>query len=69
MFGPCFVMQFITSFLVLQSISEKERDICFTLSYDVASRSEITPCNKSIKPLVVYRFTGNVWTSITALCT
>ena len=37
------------------------------LSYDVASRSEITPCNKICKPLVVYRFTGNVMTSITTL--
>ena len=35
------------------------------LSYDVASGSEITPCNKICKPLVVYRFTGNVMTSIT----
>ena len=26
------------------------------LSYDVASGSEITPCNKIVKPLVVYRF-------------
>ena len=39
------------------------------LSYDVASRSEITPCNKIDKPLVVYRFTGNVMTSITTLRT
>ena len=30
------------------------------LSYDVASGSEITPCNKIDKPLVVYRFSGNV---------
>ena len=37
------------------------------LSYDVASGSEITPCNKICKPLVVYRFTGNVMTSITTL--
>ena len=28
------------------------------LSYDVASGSEITPCNEIDKPLVVYRFTG-----------
>ena len=35
------------------------------LSYDVASGSEITPCNKINKPLVVYRFSGNVMTSIT----
>ena len=39
--------------------------ITFTLSYDVASGSEITPCDKIDKPLVVYRFTGNVMTSIT----
>ena len=37
------------------------------LSYDVASGSEITPCNKVDKPLVVYRFTGNVMTSIITL--
>ena len=41
---------------------------CF-LSYDVASGSEITPCNKTDKPLVVYRFTGNVMTSKTRLRT
>ena len=39
------------------------------LSYDVASESESTPCNKIDKPLVVYIFTGNVITSITALRT
>ena len=39
----------------------------FRLSYDVASGSEITPCNKIDKPLVVYRFTGNFMTSITTL--
>ena len=39
------------------------------LSYDVASGSEITPCNKICKPLVVYRFSGNVITSITTLHT
>ena len=33
------------------------------LSYD------ITPCNKVDKPLVAYRFTGNVMTSITTLHT
>ena len=37
------------------------------LSHDVASGSEITPCNKICKPLVVYQFTGNVMTSITTL--
>ena len=39
------------------------------LSYDVASGDEITTCNKICKPLVVYRFTGNVMTSITTLRT
>ena len=39
----------------------------YNLSYDVASGSEITPCNKICKPLVVYRFTGNVMTSIKTL--
>ena len=39
------------------------------LSHDVASGSDITLCNKICKPLVVYRFTGNVMTSITTLRT
>ena len=39
------------------------------LSYDVASRSEITPYNKIDKPLVIYRFTGNVMTYIKTLRT
>ena len=39
------------------------------LSYDVASGSEITPCNKICKKLVVYQFMGNVITSITTLRT
>ena len=43
--------------------------IYYTLSYDIESGSEIKPCNKINKPLVVYRFTGNVMTSITALHT
>ena len=36
------------------------------LSYDVASESEITPCNEIDKRLVVNRFLGKVMTSITA---
>ena len=43
--------------------------ILHVLSYDVASGSEMTPCNKICKPLVVYRFSGNVMTSITTLRT
>ena len=39
------------------------------LSYDVAFGSEITPCNKIDKPLVVYRFSGNVMVSITTFRT
>ena len=33
------------------------------LQYNEASGSVITPCNKIDKPLMVYRFTGNVMTS------
>ena len=32
------------------------------LSYDVASGSQITPCNKMDKLLAVYSFSGNVMT-------
>ena len=32
--------------------------------YDVASGSEIMPCNKIDIPLVIYTFAGNVMTSI-----
>ena len=39
------------------------------LSYDDASGSEITPCNKICKPLVVYRLTGNIITFIITLRT
>ena len=38
------------------------------LSYDFASGSKITLCNKICKPQVVYRFSGIVMTSITT-CT
>ena len=38
-----------------------------SLSYDVASGSEITPWNKIDNLLLVYKFTGNVMTSITTL--
>ena len=37
------------------------------LSYNVASGGKITPCNKIDRPLLVYRFSGNVMTSITTL--
>ena len=42
-------------------------NVRFYLSYDVAPGSEIRPCNKIDKPLVVYIFTGNVKMSITTL--
>ena len=38
-----------------------------TLSHDFASGSDIKLCNKIDKPLVVYRFSGNVMTSIITL--
>ena len=41
----------------------------YPLSYDFASGSEIKPCKNIDKPLVVYRFTGNVMTSIPTLST
>ena len=41
----------------------------YNLSLEVASGSEITPCNKIDKPLVVYRFPGTFMTSITTLHT
>ena len=47
--------------------STRQLCILFFSSFCVASGSEITPCNKIDKPLVVNRFTGNVMTSITTL--
>ena len=47
----------------------KLNTVVLFLSYDVASGSEITPCNKIDKPLVVYRFTGNIMMSMTMLRT
>ena len=46
-----------------------ENCILLQLSYDVATGSEITPCNKIDKPLEVYKIIGNVMTSITTLRT
>ena len=68
MFIFSFVMHYVVSFLVLQSPLLRKRELVafnIILSHDVESGSEITPCNKIDKPLVVYRFTGNVMTSIT----
>ena len=44
-------------------------DLYVSLSCDVASGSEITPCNKINKTLVVYRFSGNIMTPVTTLRT
>ena len=44
--------------------------VCFMkliLSHEVTSGSDITPCNQIEKPLVVYRFSGNVMRSIIML--
>ena len=37
----------------------------YILTYDIASGSKIMPYNKIDKPLVVYRFSGNVMASLT----
>ena len=56
--------------LVYRYMYKYQHTMCYNLlSYVVASDGEITPCNKIDKPLVVYRFTGNVVTSITTLRT
>ena len=39
----------------------------FHLSHDIASESEIMPCNEIDKPLVIYRLARNVMTSIIKL--
>ena len=60
-------IQYSTDMLdILQNYTDS---INVFLSYDVASGSEIKPCIKICKPLVVYRFSGNVMTSITTLRT
>ena len=38
-------------------------------NHEFESESEITPCNKINKPVLVYRFTGNVMKSIKTLRT
>ena len=45
-------------------ISREEVHIYYDLSHDVTSGSDITLCNKINQPLVVYRFSGKVMTSI-----
>ena len=48
-------------------MNQRPRILDYSLSYEVASGSEIMPCNKIDKPLVVYRSSGNVMMSITML--
>ena len=60
---------FKTTFLEPTNQNCSTRFFEFHSSNDVASGSELTPCIKIDKPLVVYRFLGNVMTSITTLCT
>ena len=64
-------ISFNAKFELVLAVATVSVDIFNTehLSYEVAPESEITPCNKIDKPLVVYRFTGNVMTSITILRT
>ena len=38
------------------------------LSYDIASGSEITPCNRIDKPLEVYILSANVMTDVAMFC-
>ena len=42
--------------------------VYIVLSHDVASGSDIKPCNKIDKPLVVHRLAHNIMTSSTTLC-
>ena len=69
--GPCFVMQYLMSFSSFAILLVRMRKLVALfyvpavmwllrfLSYDVASGSDIRPCNKIDKSLVVYQFTGN----------
>ena len=70
----------ITISMYYQSGKPSDLDLhCFETGYTilrhvyhmtyVVSGIEITPCNKICKPLVVYRFSGNVMTSIARLRT
>ena len=68
-FRPGMTQTILSSYMVRSDGADALTDVYIRLSYDVASGSEITPCNKIDKPLVVYRFTGNVMTSISTLRT
>ena len=43
-----------------KELKETDHDMVIYLQYNEVSGSVITPCNKIDKPLMVYRFTGNV---------
>ena len=60
-------MQKNSLMISLDTSSLSQNNLNSILSHDVASVSDITLCNKICKPLVVYRFTGNVLTSIITL--
>ena len=47
-------------FVVLKMLSALMSAAYLHLSYDIPSESDITPCIQIDKPLVVYRFSGNV---------
>ena len=72
-FCTCIQLFITFDYLTERQVSMRMRNwlillvVRFLLPYDVASGSEITPCNKIDKPLVVYRNTGNVMTSVTTL--
>ena len=56
------ILRFLQSKRLVMIVIEK------TLSHDAASGSEIMPCNKINKLLVVYRLVCNVMTPIIRLC-
>ena len=65
-----FVFVFDPPKLITPTFDDRNDSICsehFVLSHEIASGSEITLCNKIDKPLVVYRFSRNVMTSIIPL--
>ena len=54
-----FVYVCISSYGDANPFMQSRKDLCkISLSLDVAPGSDITPCNKIDKPLVVYRFSN-----------
>ena len=62
-------MQKEVSTWFMRRVSKTGTVVYMIISHDVTSGSDIIPCNKIDKALVVYRFSGNVMTSITTLPT